>query len=84
MKLLRQLPLARKLVLIMMATSSVALLVACFFFLGYDIMGFRRTIAAQLNTLADITGANSAAALTYHDPNSARLVLQALHAEPHI
>ena len=84
MKMLRQLPLARKLVLIMMATSSVALLVACSFFLGYDIIGFRRTIAAQLNTLADITGANSAAALTYHDPNSARLVLQALHAEPHI
>ena len=83
-KSLQELPLARKLVAVMMATSSLALLVACTFFLGYDIIGFRATIAAHLNTLADITGANSAAALTYHDPNSASLVLQALRAEPHI
>ena len=84
MRRLRELPLARKLIVVMMATSTAALLVACIFFLGYDILGFRATLAARLKTLAEITGANSAAALTYQDPNSATLVLQALRAEPHI
>ncbi|HTT33446.1 MAG TPA: PAS domain S-box protein [Methylomirabilota bacterium] len=84
MKVLSELPLGRKLVLTMMATSSAALLIACLSFLSYDVLTFRRGAADHLNSLSDITGANVAAALTYHDPKSANLVLQALQAEPHI
>ena len=81
---LRELPLTQKLVFAMMATSGVALLVACFFFLGYDILGFRRQTSEHLNSAAEIIGANSAAALTYNDPRSATLVLDALKAEHQI
>jgi uncharacterized membrane protein affecting hemolysin expression len=84
MKSLRELSLAHKLLLIMMATSSVALLVACSFFLGYDLIGFRRNLANHLRSVAEITGANSTAALTYNDPRSATLVLDALQSEPHV
>jgi uncharacterized membrane protein affecting hemolysin expression len=84
MKTLRQLPLAQKLVLAMMATSSVALLVACSFFLGFDIIGFRQRLSEHLISVAEIIGANTAASLTYDDPRSATLVLHGLKAEPHI
>ena len=84
MKFLPQLTLARKLILTMMAASSASLLVACILFLSYDVITVRHSIADHLDSLADITGANVAAALTYNDPKSADLVLQTLHAEPHI
>lgn len=84
MKFRPELPLARKLTLTMMATSSAALLVACMFFLSYDVITLRHDIVDHLHTLAGITGANVAAALTYNDPKSADLVLGALQAEPHI
>ena len=84
MKLFSRLTLARKLILTMMATSSTALLVACASFLSYDAVALRHNIADHLRGLADITGANVAAALTYNDPKSASLVLDALRAEPHI
>ncbi len=84
MKFLPEITLARKLILTMMATSSVSLLVACALFLSYDVITLRHSIADHLDSLADITGANVAAALTYNDPKSADLVLQALHAEPNI
>jgi len=84
MKFCPELPLARKLTLTMMATSSAALLVACLFFLSYDVITLRHDIVDHLHTLAGITGANVAAALTYNDPKSADVVLEALQAEPHI
>jgi len=84
MQTLRELPLAQKLVFAMMVTSSVALLVACSFFLGYDILGFRQHMAEHLASVAEIIGANSAASLTYNDPGSATLVLNGLKAESHI
>jgi PAS domain S-box-containing protein len=68
----------------MMATSSAALLIACLSFMSYDDFTFRQNVADRLNILADITGANVAAAITYHDPRSAIRILQALHGEPHI
>jgi len=84
MKFLPRLTLAHKLILTMMATSSTALLVACILFLSYDVITLRHNIADHLDTLADITGGNVAAALTYNDPKSANLVLQALQAERYI
>ena len=84
MNFLARLPLARKLVLTMMATSTAALLVACLFFLSYDASAVRHNVADHLKSLADITGANVAAALTYNDPRSAEIVLRSLQAEPHI
>jgi PAS domain S-box-containing protein len=84
MKFLPQLTLARKLILTMMAASSASLLVACTLFLSYDVITVRHSVADHLDSLAHITGANVAAALTYNDPKSADLVLHTLHAEPNI
>lgn len=84
MKFPPEITLARKLILTMMATSSASLLVACILFLSYDVITLRHSMADHLDSLADITGANVVAALTYNDPKSAGLVLQALKAEPNI
>lgn len=84
LKTLHELPLAQKLVFAMMATSSVALLVACSFFMGFDIIGFRQRLNEHLASVAEIIGANTAASLTYNDQRSAILVLEGLKAEPHI
>jgi PAS domain S-box-containing protein len=84
MKFLPEITLTRKLILTMMTTSSVSLLVACGLFLSYDVITLRHSIAEHLDSLAHITGANVVAALTYNDPKSADLVLEALEAEPNI
>ncbi len=84
MKVFLKSSLGRKLVLTMMATSSASLLIASLSFLSYDVLTFRQNVANHLAILADITGSNVAAALTYRDPKSADLVLRSLHAEPNI
>jgi signal transduction histidine kinase len=81
---LRDWSLRGKLTAIVMLTTVVALVVACAAFLAYDRVIFRRTLVATRSVLADIVGANSTAALTFRDRASAREVVMALEAEPHV
>jgi PAS domain S-box-containing protein len=80
----RDLSIRHKLTVIIMLTSSVALLLACVAFVLYDLVTFRRAMTRDLSTLAEIIGQNSTAALAFNDPNSAREILSALRAKPHI
>lgn len=84
MRPFRDLPIKRKLMLIMMVTSSVVLLLACAAFVTYELVLFRRTMVRDLSTLAGIIGSNSTAALAFNDQRSAEETLAALRAEPHI
>ena len=74
----------RKLTLIIMLTSSVALVVASLFFVAYDLWTLRRAMMDELQVLATITGGNCAAALTFDDRGSAEETLAALQAKPPI
>jgi two-component system, sensor histidine kinase len=80
----RDIPIRRKLTIITLLTSSVALLLACAVFLVYDRVTYSRAMTNDLFTLAEIVGANSTAALTFDDPDSAKEVLSALSARPYI
>ena len=62
----------RKLTVLMMLTSSVALLVACTTFLAYDVYTFRRGMSQDLATLADVIGSQTTAALSFRDSAAAR------------
>ena len=84
MRAFRDFSIRRKLTLIIMVTSSVALLLACATFVGYDLYTFRQAKVHQLTTLAKIIGSNSTAALAFRDPNSAKEILGALSANQHI
>jgi signal transduction histidine kinase/DNA-binding response OmpR family regulator len=76
----RPLSLKRKLMLITMSTSTVALLLASVGFVAYDLLAFRRQMSDDLMTQAEIVGANSMAALAFQDAPAAREILAALKA----
>ncbi|HEX2711651.1 MAG TPA: CHASE sensor domain-containing protein, partial [Candidatus Acidoferrales bacterium] len=84
MSAFRDFSIRRKLTLIIMVTSSVALLLACATFVAYDLYTFRQAKVHDLTTLAKIIGSNSTAALTFGDSNSAKEILGALSARQHI
>jgi signal transduction histidine kinase/CheY-like chemotaxis protein len=73
-----------KLIVIIIATSSVALLLASFAFVAYDRIAFVRTTTRDVGILANILGMNSSAALVFGDSRGARETLLALRSEPHV
>jgi len=77
---LRFLSIKRKLMLITMSTSTVALLLASIGFVVYDMVAFRSQMSDDLMTQAEIVGANSMAALAFRDGPAAREILSALRA----
>jgi PAS domain S-box-containing protein len=80
-----QLALRRKLTLIIMMTALTALLLASTGFILYDISNYREAIKDDLTGLADITGANSSAAITFNDAEAAEKdTLSLLRERPHI
>jgi signal transduction histidine kinase/DNA-binding response OmpR family regulator len=74
----------RKLTLIMMLTSIIALVLSCASFIVYDQIFSRRAMVQDLRSLAEIVGSNSTAAITFNDPDSATEILAALSARPQI
>ncbi|HEX7183154.1 MAG TPA: ATP-binding protein [Thermoanaerobaculia bacterium] len=80
----RDLPIRRKLTVIIMATSSAALLLACSAFVLHDLMSFRRLLLGDLSTLAKIIGSNSTGAILFDDAGRAEETLAALEAETHV
>ena len=70
----RNLSIRRKLTLIVMVTTCTAILLACGAFLAFDIHTLRQTRVLDLETLAEVLGSNSTAALTFNDPATAREV----------
>jgi signal transduction histidine kinase len=77
-------PIAKRLTMMNMLVSGVALLLACASFFAYDQYSFRRNLAHTLSAQAQIVGANSVSALTFNDPQSAANTLAALRSSPSI
>ncbi len=74
----------QKLTLIIMSLSTLALLLTSAAFIVYDIRTFKSGMVAELNTLAEIIGNNSTAAITFNDKETANEILSALKAKTHI
>lgn len=81
---LRNVPLERKLIIITMLSSGIAVLLACLTFAIYDINALRQNIDNDLKTTAIIIANNSAAALAFNDSDAALQTLQSLTTHPHI
>jgi two-component system sensor histidine kinase/response regulator len=84
MQLLGDRSIRQKLTRIVLVTCGVSILLACTVFAVYDLTTFRRSLARELTTLAQITGSNTTAALAFADARSATETLGALSAQPHI
>ena len=83
MRSIRHYSISRKLTLMNMLVSGVALLLACSAFFAYDFYTFRTTIADNQSTTGRILGSNTAAALLFNDSQAAGNSLSALAASPH-
>jgi signal transduction histidine kinase len=84
MRLLRDVAIQRKLTIISMLTSGLALLVAGLAFVAYEQVVFRGAMVDRLSITASMVADNSSAALTFNDPASAAGTLKSLGADPHI
>lgn len=80
----RNLYIQKKLIAIIMLSSSIALLLASLGYMGYELVQFRHRIVHELTVLADIVGNNSTAALVFLDQNAAEEILSALKAKQRI
>jgi signal transduction histidine kinase len=85
MRLLRDVPIQRKLTIISMLTSGLALVVAGLAFGTYEQVVSRGAMVERVSITASMVADNSSAALTFNDPASAAATLKSLGAEdPHI
>src|SRR6266446_1138698 len=75
---LQNISIKRKLILMTMLTSSLALLLSSASFLIYDLISFRHLLTQDLTTQAEIIGYNSAAAMAFKDEPAATATLSAL------
>ena len=81
---LRNSSIKRKLTLIIMAASTVALLLASTGFVTYELFTFRQKMVRDLSMLADIIANRSTAALSFDNQEDAEEDLNSLRANPRI
>ncbi len=74
----------QKLNFILIATTSLALLLAGLALVAFDMRSQLRTLESDLVTQADIVGLVSSAALAFDDPRVATENLSVLRAQPHV
>ena len=79
--LLRDLPIRRKLVVILTIATGGALLLAGAGLLTLDFFRFRYEMVTDMETLAEIVAQNSTAAIRFHDRPTAKEILSALDAK---
>jgi signal transduction histidine kinase/CheY-like chemotaxis protein len=84
MQAFRDISIKRKLTLIIMLISVIALLIAFASFVAYEQVASRRALMNDLASEADMIGNISTAALTFDDQATATETLTALRADPNI
>jgi|GEM_PF-999681 len=84
MRFLSGLPIQRKLMLVLVVNAAIALTLAAAGFGLYEYRHSRMDAERELNTAAEMIGANSGAPLLFHDVGSAEQTLMALSTERRI
>src|SRR5205814_2815356 len=82
--LFRAASIKRKLTLLVMLTTTIALLVAAVQFILNDLRDYRRRTVNDLAVLTRIIGENCTSALEFDDARTAAQILSALQAKPSI
>ena len=81
---LRNQPIRRKLMIILLVTSGAVLALTCAAFIGYQYENYRAAARHNLQTLGELIASNSTAAVAFDNPSDETDVLAALHAERRI
>jgi len=84
MRSFRDIPIRRKLTLLMLLASGIALVLACVGFLTVDLSQSRQADLRELGTVADVIGQNSRAAISFGDVDAARKTLAAVGGQPRV
>ncbi len=84
MRWLANLSISGKLMLIIMTTSVLVLLIASTAFIFNDRISTQKKLVYLVTSQADLVGANSTAALAFHDTEAAIETLRSLSAQDHI
>jgi len=84
MKFLRDMSIKTKLMIVAVAASGIAFLIAAPAFIFYDQYSFERSTVENMEALADIVGTNCSAAMMFSDHEDAVEVLAALEADSYI
>ena len=84
MSWVHNLPLKRKLTVVILATCAVVLLLACAVLGAYELHDYRQSMVRDDIVLADVLARNTQAALQFQDEAAAEQTLQALEAEPDV
>jgi PAS domain S-box-containing protein len=79
-----QYSISKKLTLMNVLVSAVALLLASGGFCAYDLYSFRMALERNVSIQAQIIGDNTVSALLFNDPHSAEKTLSALRANPNL
>jgi signal transduction histidine kinase/DNA-binding response OmpR family regulator len=80
----RNLPIRRKLAVLMTATGSIVVLLSSTALWIFKSIDLRETAVAEISTLAETMGSNTTAALTFQDRRAAEETLTALRADDRI
>jgi signal transduction histidine kinase len=80
----RNVPVRRKLTIVVMAASGGVLTLACGSFLAFHQVASRETAARKLSALAGVVAAQSSAVIAFTDLTAAREVVAGLTADPEI
>lgn len=73
-----------KLSFIVLVTSGVLIGFMATYFIVDKAISYRKNTVEKIETLAKVIGINSTAALAFDDPGTAKEILTALSAEPHV
>jgi PAS domain S-box-containing protein len=80
----RDLPIERKLLVVILVTTFSVLALTAVVLLTYEIHSYRQTTTRAITTMAELVGANSTAAVIYDDRKLAQEILSGLRADPDI
>ncbi|MGH8303124.1 MAG: ATP-binding protein, partial [Steroidobacteraceae bacterium] len=81
---LRNVPIRRKLMFMVLVTTGAVLAVTCAAFIGYQYASYRAAARHTVQTLGDVIASNSTAAVAFDNAPDETDVLAALHAERRI
>jgi len=80
----RNIPIRHKLTLVVLVSSTAALLVATAALFAFQVYTFRQSFKRDLSSLGEIISANSTAAVTFGDQDAAREILTGLRVKQQI
>ena len=81
---LRNQPIRRKLMIMLLLTSGAVLALTCAAFIAYQYQTYRAAARYTIQTLGQVIASNSTAAIAFDNPSDETDVLAALHAERRI